>query len=113
MRTLREVTVHGFRRAADAARAKITRADIWIQDHYRFVVPAMLAVLCAGTALLLWQQWEEVTGIARQVAPVFTIVSITASALLGVLAWFRKRRVLRLAAPTMPPAQQPDPRSES
>ncbi|GGW76368.1 hypothetical protein GCM10010350_71520 [Streptomyces galilaeus] len=104
--------VRGFRWVKDTVRAKITAVDIWIQDHYRFVVTGVLLTLGAATGWLLWWRWEEAIGFAKQVAPVFTIVSIIASALLSVLAWFRKRRLKRLAAQAAARSPQLDHRSE-
>ncbi|MFF6828693.1 hypothetical protein OG739_36675 [Streptomyces longwoodensis] len=85
-------------RAMNRGRRVIEAADIWIQDHYWAVVISVLLVLCTGTALLLEWRWAEVTEFARQIAPVLTTVSIIASTLLSVLAWFRRRRHRRLAA---------------
>lgn len=87
----------GTKRAMDAFRRVISDADVWIQDHYWVVVISVLLALGSGTALLLQWRWAEVTDFARQIAPVLTIVSIIASALLSVLAWFRRRRHKRLA----------------
>ncbi|MFJ9121272.1 hypothetical protein ACIRJO_37805 [Streptomyces sp. NPDC102394] len=86
------------RRAMNAVRRSIMAADIWIQDHYWVVVCSVLLVLGTGTGLLLKWRWTEVTEFAKQVAPVLTTVSIIASTLLSVLAWFRKRRQQRLTA---------------
>ncbi|MFE1797688.1 hypothetical protein ACFW9L_16150 [Streptomyces sp. NPDC059517] len=91
--------MRGAKRAMDAVRRAIAAADIWIQDHYWFVVISVLLGLGTGTGLLLQWRWAEVTEFARQIAPVLTIVSIIASTLLSVLAWFRRRRHRRLAAP--------------
>ncbi|MEU1320766.1 hypothetical protein [Streptomyces tibetensis] len=88
-------------------RSGCSAVDIWIQDHYRFTVISMLLTLATGTALLLRWRWDEVIDVAKQIAPVFTIVSILASALLSVLAWFRKRRQRRLAAQETPVQRQP------
>ncbi|MEU0475678.1 hypothetical protein [Streptomyces olivaceus] len=90
--------VRGVKRVMEAVRRTITAADIWIQDHYWFVVISVLLVLGTGTGLLLEWRWAEVTEFARQIAPVLTTVSIIASALLSVLAWFRRRRHKRLTA---------------
>ncbi|MFI2633014.1 hypothetical protein ACH5A2_21905 [Streptomyces collinus] len=67
----------------------------------------MLLTLAAGTVLLLRRRWDEVIDVAKQIAPVFMIVSPIASALLSVLAWFRKRRQRRLAAQDNPIQRQP------
>lgn len=40
----------------DAVRRAIAAADIWIQDHYWFVVISVLLVLGTGTGLLL--EWR-------------------------------------------------------
>ncbi|MGQ4483058.1 hypothetical protein [Streptomyces sp. SAS_276] len=88
--------VRGARRVMEAVRRTLTAADIWIQDHYWFVVISMLLALGTGTALLLEWRWVQVTEFARQIAPVLTTVSIIASALLSGLAWFRRRRHKRL-----------------
>ncbi|MGW4759406.1 hypothetical protein [Streptomyces chartreusis] len=93
----RSVARH-VRRAMGTVCGKTTAVDIWIQDHHRLVVVSVLLVLGTGTGLLLHWWWVQVVDVARQLAPVLTIVSIIASALLSVLAWFRKRRRKRLAA---------------
>jgi hypothetical protein len=41
--------------------------------------------------------WAAVIALAKDLAPVATIVSIIATAFLGVIKWFRKRRAARLA----------------
>ncbi|XVV39295.1 hypothetical protein ACQPXT_40320 [Streptomyces sp. CA-100214] len=81
----------------DKVRSTTTAIDIWIQDHYRLTVVSMLLALATGTWLLLQWRWDQVIDFAKQLAPVITIVSITASALLSLLAWFRKRHKKRLS----------------
>ncbi|MFF8531746.1 hypothetical protein ACF07B_07100 [Streptomyces sp. NPDC015532] len=97
-RGISQSAVRGARHAMDAVRRAIAAIDIWIQDHYWFVVISLLLVLGTGTGLLLEWRWAEVTEFARQIAPVLTTVSIIASTLLSVLAWFRRRRHRRVAA---------------
>ncbi|MDW8805500.1 hypothetical protein P1P68_12105 [Streptomyces scabiei] len=87
----------GAERAKNAVGSKVTAADVWIQDHHKAVVISMLTGLGAGTGALLWWRWAEVIDIAKQVAPVLTVVSIVATAVLSVLQWFSKRRKKRLA----------------
>ncbi|WP_157882378.1 hypothetical protein [Streptomyces silvensis] len=92
----------GAARAAAAVRGVAGRTvkstDIWMQDHYRALVLGTLLALGAGTGLLLWWRWALVIGLAKQIAPVLTIVSIIASALWSALAWFSERRRKRLDA---------------
>lgn len=97
-RGIMQFAVRGASRAMNAVRRVIAAADIWIQDHYWLVVISVLLALGTGTGLLLQWRWAEVTEFARQIAPVLTTVSIIASMLLSVLAWFRRRRHRRLAA---------------
>ncbi|MGV9503623.1 hypothetical protein ACWDQ0_35690 [Streptomyces sp. NPDC003642] len=84
-----------------------TRAiDIWIQDHHVLVVVIMFILLAVGAGGLLARHWDTVIDLSKDLAPVFTILSIIASVILGSIKWFRKRRAARLAlqAPTAPPA---------
>ncbi|MFF5538637.1 hypothetical protein ACFY71_40355 [Streptomyces cinerochromogenes] len=71
--------------------------DVWVQDHHIAVVVTMFILLGAAAVLLLGTHWIVVVDLARQLAPVLTIFSITASAILGTARWLRKRRVARLA----------------
>ncbi|MGW7282213.1 hypothetical protein ACWGIV_28760 [Streptomyces sp. NPDC054844] len=90
----------------DTVRSTTAAIDIWIQDHYRLTVASMLLSLAAGTGLLLQWRWDQVIDFAKQLAPVITIVSITASALLSLLTWLRKRHQQRLSQ-NRPAHQQP------
>ncbi|MFE7448127.1 hypothetical protein ACFU7X_47560, partial [Streptomyces chartreusis] len=66
-------------------RRKSAAVDHWIQDHVKAVTVGMLLTLGFSTAWLLYFHWDEVIDLAKQIAPVFTIVSIAASAVLAVL----------------------------
>jgi hypothetical protein len=87
-----------FRRSARSA-------DFWVQDHHVVTVAAMFVLLIAGAGMLLWTDWDAVIGLAKDLAPVVTILSVIASAFLGAIKWFRKRREVRLtggSTPSMP-----------
>ncbi|MFF8177698.1 hypothetical protein [Streptomyces chartreusis] len=90
---MRQRCDRGMRRLRRWARA----ADFWVQDHHVFVVIVMFILLLAAAGVLLWMDWATVIGLAKDLAPVATIVSIIATAFLGIIKWFRKRRTARLA----------------
>ncbi|MEV6179980.1 hypothetical protein [Streptomyces sp. NPDC052015] len=102
--------VYGVRRMPPLLRRWARAVDLWVQDHHVMVVIGMFVLLIAGAGALLWMDWEAVIGLAQDLAPVLTIVSIIASAFLGVIKWFRKRQAKRLArrdaaSATVPPAR--------
>ncbi|MGV9238107.1 hypothetical protein [Streptomyces nigra] len=76
---------------------KSTTVDRWFQGHSKLLAVSMLLTLGLSTAWLLYFHWDEVIDLAKQIAPVFTIVSIAASAVLAVLKWMEGRRAKRLA----------------
>jgi hypothetical protein len=86
------------RRLPERLRRWTATADVWLQDHHVAVVISMFVLLGTSAGLLLWMDWDTVTAYAKVVAPVFTILSITAGAILGVTKRFRQRRTARLGA---------------
>ncbi|KJY32157.1 hypothetical protein [Streptomyces sp. NRRL S-495] len=111
IREMRRRLVHRTHRVRTVLRHAVEAVDVWIQDHHVGVVVTMLAVLGAGAWALLWTQWALVTALAKDLAPVLTIVSIIATSLLAVIRWFRKRRAARMARQARPAsASVPRPR---
>ncbi|WP_405401087.1 hypothetical protein [Streptomyces sp. NBC_01104] len=80
------------------ARNRLTAADVWVQDHHAGLGGTVLTVLCTATLLPLHFRMDQVIELARQFAPVFTIISITMGAVFTSIKWVRKRREARLAA---------------
>jgi hypothetical protein len=74
----------------------IRKLDIWIQDHCLVLLLALLAVGIPCIVMLLLWKWIQVITLAKQLAPVMTIVSIVITTLLALLRWFRRRRNKRL-----------------
>ncbi|MCX4617956.1 hypothetical protein [Streptomyces mirabilis] len=99
------------RRLPEQLRRWTGKADVWLQDHHIPVVIGMFVLLGTSAGLLLWMDWDTVTAYAKVVAPVFTIISITAGAILGVINWFRQRRTDRLARLGADSATVPTPRT--
>ncbi|MFF0000949.1 hypothetical protein [Streptomyces avermitilis] len=87
----------GAGRAKGFMRSKARAVDIWVQDHTKLVITSMMLTLFVGTGTLLYFRWDEVIDLAKQLAPVFTILSIVASLLLAMIKWFDMRRARRLA----------------
>ncbi|MEW2267487.1 hypothetical protein ACGF5T_34580 [Streptomyces sp. NPDC047853] len=94
---MRRRLVRGVRRMPPLLRRWVRAVDLWVQDHHVRVVTGMFVLLIAGAVTLLWMDWNTVVGLATDLAPVLTIVSLIASAFLGVIKWFRERRAKRLA----------------
>jgi hypothetical protein len=88
----------GVKRATDPVRRALTAADIWIQDHHVAVVTGVLSVLTPSVGLLLWTHWDEVVEVAKQLAPVLSVLTVTGGAIASTIKWLRKRRNARLAA---------------
>lgn len=97
MRTMRQCVVRTAQGAPTRLRRRAASIDIWIQDHHIALVIAMFIVLSTAAGLLLWTNWDLVIDLARQLAPVLTIFSIIATAILSVVRWFRARQAARLA----------------
>lgn len=96
----------GIRRMPPRLRRWVRAGDFWVQDHHVMVVIAMFVLLIAGAGALLWMDWDAMIGLAKDLAPVVTIVSVIASAFLSVIKWFRKRRARRTAdSASMPRAR--------
>ncbi|KUM92896.1 hypothetical protein AQI88_29570 [Streptomyces cellostaticus] len=110
IRTMRQRVVSGVQSVPSRLRRWASAVDVWIQDHHIPVVIVLFALLGAAAGLLLWTSWDLVV-LARQVAPILTIVSIVVSAFLGATGWFRKRRAARLARQGMETAGVPQPRT--
>ncbi|WP_030398433.1 hypothetical protein [Kitasatospora purpeofusca] len=104
IREMRRRLVHRTHRVRTVLRRAVEAVDVWIQDHHVGVVVTMLLALGAGAAALLWTQWALVTALAKDLAPVLTIVSIVATSLLAVVRWFRQRRAARMARQAAPAA---------
>lgn len=96
IKKMRQRFVRMTRRVPSSFRRGVQAVDLWIQDHHVAVVVTMFVLLMTGAGALLWTAWEEVIGLAKELAPVVTIISIIASAFLGVIKWFRKRRAARI-----------------
>ncbi|MDQ1045482.1 hypothetical protein [Streptomyces sp. V4I2] len=111
MRTMRQRVIRTAQGAPTRLRRRAAPIDIWIQDHHIALVIAMFVALFASAGLLLWTNWDLVIDLARQLAPVLTIFSITATAILSVIRWFRARQAARLARRET--AAVPQPRSTS
>ncbi|WP_411078243.1 hypothetical protein [Streptomyces sp. cmx-10-25] len=90
--------VQMWKRTLFLARGRVNAMDIWLQDHHIGVTIGALVLILTIAGLLLKYRLEEVIELARQFAPVLTILSITVGAVLSTLKWFRKRRAARLAA---------------
>lgn len=90
--------VQMWKRMLFLVRGRVNAMDVWLQDHHIGVTIGVLAVILTGAGLLLKYRLEEVIELARQFAPVLTILSITVGAVFSTLKWFRKRRTARLAA---------------
>lgn len=83
-------------RTIAALKRSVKKIDIWVQDHCLILVIGLVAAGVCSTGLLLLWKWAQVITLAKQLAPVLTIISILVSALLGAMRWFRKRRSRRL-----------------
>ncbi|GAA1311844.1 hypothetical protein GCM10009647_035970 [Streptomyces sanglieri] len=79
------------------ARRRLTAADVWVQDHHVGVGVTVLVALCTAAGLLLRFRMDQVIELARQFAPVCTILSIAITAVFGSIKWVRKRKKARLA----------------
>lgn len=79
-------------RAIKILRRVINRIDIWIQDHCFALFFVLLSLGLTSTGLLLLWKSVQVITLAKQLAPVLTVLSITITALLAALRWFRMRR---------------------
>lgn len=97
IRKMQQRVVRGVQSTPTLLRRWASAIDVWVQDHHIAVVIALFGLLGAAAGLLLWTNWDLAVELARQIAPVLTILSIIASVILGVIGWFRKRRVARLA----------------
>ncbi|MGW2749115.1 hypothetical protein [Streptomyces sp. NPDC001450] len=97
IRRMQQRVVRGVQNTPPRLRSWASAIDIWVQDHHVEVVIALFALLGGAAGLLLWTNWDLVVDLARQIAPVLTILSIVASAFLGATGWFRNRRIARLA----------------
>lgn len=100
IRELRLRVVYGAQNTLFRLRRWTSAADVWMQDNRIAVIITMFTLLGAAAGLLLWTHWVLVVNLARQVAPVLTILSITASAILSATRWLRERRAARLARQT-------------
>ncbi|MCX4417885.1 hypothetical protein OOK43_32120 [[Kitasatospora] papulosa] len=89
--------VQVLKRASVFARRRWTAADVWVQDHHAGVGGTVLVLLCVAVGLLLRFRMDQVTELAKQFAPVCTIISITVTAIFSWIKWVRKRRKTRLA----------------
>lgn len=86
-----------LKRTSVFARRRWTALDVWVQDHHAGVGATVVVFLCTAVGLLLRFRMEQVIELARQFAPVFTIISIAIGAVFSWIKWVRKRRKARLA----------------
>ncbi|WP_405835110.1 hypothetical protein OG528_38500 [Streptomyces platensis] len=84
--------------ASAFARRRLTAADVWVQDHHAGVGFTVLVLLCTAVGLLLRFRMDQAIELARQFAPVCTIISIAITAVFSSIKWVRKRRKARLAS---------------
>ncbi|MFC9407832.1 hypothetical protein ACFRAA_23180 [[Kitasatospora] papulosa] len=89
--------VQVLKSASVFARRWLTAADVWVQDHHAGVGVTVLLVLCTAVGLLLRFRTDQAIELAKQFAPVCTIVSIAVTAVFSWIKWVRKRRKTRLA----------------
>jgi ABC-type siderophore export system fused ATPase/permease subunit len=112
IRKMQQRVVRGVQSTPTVLRRRASAVDVWVQDHHIVLVVVLFGLLGAAAGLLLWTNWDLVVDLARQIAPVLTILSIIVSAILGVIGWFRKRRVARLARQRAETSDLPKPRNE-
>ncbi|MFE7713355.1 hypothetical protein ACFU6I_48415 [Streptomyces sp. NPDC057486] len=86
-----------LKRTLALVRRRLKAADVWVQDHHVGVGVTVLVLITTASGLLLRFRLDQMIWLARQFAPVFTILSITITAVLGSIKWVRKRRQARLA----------------
>lgn len=86
-----------LKRVSVFARRRLTAADVWVQDHHVGVGATVVMFLCTAVGLLLRFRMDQVLELARQFAPVCTIVSFAIGAIFSWIKWVRKRRKARLA----------------
>lgn len=100
--------VRGVQRATASLRRAVRATDIWIQDHHVAVVSGGLGVLLPSVGTLLWTRWDDVVAVAKELAPVLSVLAVTLGALASTVKWLRKRRATRLTAQAqvieLPPA---------
>ncbi|MFJ3594511.1 hypothetical protein ACIQUY_34535 [Streptomyces sp. NPDC090231] len=89
--------VQVLKRASVVARRRWTATDVWVQDHHAGVGFTVLLVFCTAVGLLLRFRMDQAIELAKQFAPVCTIVSFAIGAVFGWIKWVRKRRKARLA----------------
>ncbi|WP_217251552.1 hypothetical protein [Streptomyces sp. AC602_WCS936] len=89
-----------LKRAGAAARRMLTRIDIWVQDHHVALLVGVMSVVLPCVSLVVWTHWDTVVEVAKQLAPVVTVIGFTAGAVASTVKWVRKRRAARLAAAT-------------
>ncbi|MET9725506.1 hypothetical protein [Streptomyces zaomyceticus] len=84
-------------RVRTSARRQLTAIDVWVQDHHMGLGIATISLIGAGAWLLLRFRLDLVIELARQYAPVFTILSVVTGMVISSIGWIRKRRRARLA----------------
>ena len=68
--------VRGVQRATASLRRAVRATDIWVQDHHVAVVSGVLGVLLPSVGTLLWTRWDDVVAVAKDLAPVLSVLAV-------------------------------------